>query len=377
MNLQIKSMFPKLVAGQNLIQLSNGTFYIGSSRSGHNFFENEQFRFLQYCNGSHDLLQISKIIGSDIKVLSHYLAIGVKNKYLQILNPLTETPLEKGAVGNFGNRLGSKADKNLTRREIEADFISAQGADGLQTLNARANKEILIFGSNKFAFALLAALYASGFNNSSVIGSFGKDGGQITADDISGGVIAPSDVGSTLNQLSKRISREHQLIHKPAQDLSAINQSSNKAPSLIIAMQPVPADYQQRWLSESTPHLVIGPIIDYQIDIGPLILPGQTPCLRCIDLAAISNAIAPEIATLKYLNQLDSLPAAVLSLVVGYTCLAAASYLDQVGPTSNLLTASALRVNLSQICKQSHIFWQGNSMCGCGADLGEYAGVKK
>ena len=376
MNLQIKSVYPKLASGQNLIQLSNGSFYIGSSRSGHNFFENEQFRFLQYCNGTHDLLQISKIIGSDIKVLSNYLAIGINNKYLQILKP-TEASSEKGAVGNFGNGMASKKTKNLTRREIEADFIGAQGGDGSQILNARASQEILIFGSNKFAFALLAALHASGFNQALVIGSFGKDGGQITADDLSGGVITPSDVGSTLSQLGKRISREHQLIYKATRDISALNQSGNKAPALIIAMQPVPADYQQRWLSESTPHLVIGPIIDNHIDIGPLILPGKSPCLRCIDLSAISNAIAPEIATLKYLNQLDCLPAAVLALVVGYTCLAAANFLDQVGPESNSLIASALRVNLTQICKQSHIFWQGNSMCGCGADLGEYAGVKK
>jgi len=376
MNLQTKSVFPKLASGQNLIQLSNGSFYIGSSRSGHNFFENEQFRFLQYCNGTHDLLQISKIIGSDIKILSNYLAIGIDNKYLQILKP-TEAPLEKGAVGSFGNGMASKKTKNLTRREIEADFISAQGGDGSQILNARASQEILIFGRNKFALALLATLHASGFNNALVIGSFGKDSGQITADDLSGGVITPSDVGSTLSQLGKRISREHQLIHKATRDISAVNQSGDKTPALIIAMQPVPADYQQRWLSESTPHLVVGPIIDNHIDIGPLILPGKSPCLRCIDLSAISNAIAPEIATLKYLNQLDCLPAAVLALVVGYTCLTAANFLDQVGPESNSLTASALRVNLTQICKQSHIFWQGNSMCGCGADLGEYAGVKK
>jgi len=367
---QIKSNYPKVVAGQNLIRLSNGSFYIGTSRKGHNFPDSEQFRFLQYCNGDRDLTQISTIIGTEISNLYKYLDIGLKQGYLQLISPPARPAITKGAVGNFDGAVENHQDKNLTRRQIEIDFISAQSLDGLQTLQNRSKKLILIFGSNKFAFALLAALASSGFNNAKVIGSFGRDSGQIKADDISGGVIQPADVGSTLNQLSKRVLREHQLPQVGTRDLFEHTQ-----PDLIIAMQPIPADYQQRWLSESTPHLVIGPIIDNQIDIGPLILPGKSSCLRCIDLSAASNAISPEIAMLKYLNQVESLPASVLSLIVGYTSIAAANFLDQASQSANLLRSSALRVNLSQICKQSHIFWQANPMCGCGADLGEYAGA--
>ncbi len=367
---QIKSNYPKVVAGQNLIRLSNGSFYIGTSRKGHNFTDSEQFRFLQYCNGDRDLTQISTIIGGEISNLYKYLDIGLKQGYLQLISPPAKTAITKGAVGNFDGAGENHQDKNLTRRQIEIDFISAQSLDGRQTLQNRSKKLILIFGSNKFAFALLAALASSGFNNAKVIGSFGRDGGQIKADDISGGVIQPADVGSTLNQLSKRVLREHQLPQVGVRDVF-----EHKQPDLIIAMQPIPADYQQRWLSESTPHLVIGPIIDNQIDIGPLILPGKSSCLRCIDLSAASNAISPEIAMLKYLNQVDSIPASVLSLIVGYTSIAAANFLDQATQSASLLWGSALRVNLSQICKQSHIFWQANPMCGCGADLGEYAGA--
>jgi hypothetical protein len=370
MSQQMKSIYPKVIAGQNLIRLSNGTFYIGTSRKGHNFPDSEQFRFLQYCNGDRDLNQISTIIGTQISSLYNYLDVGLKQGYLQSITPSAKLTNIKGAVGNFGRSIENQQDQTLTRRQVEIDFISAQSLDGPQTLQNRSTKVILIFGSNKFAFALLAALHASGFNNARVIGSFGKDSGQIKAEDISGGVIQPADVGSTLAQLSKRVLREHQLPHLGARD-----RFDHAEPELIIAMQPIPADYQQRWLSESTPHLVIGPIIDNQIDIGPLIIPGKSPCLRCIDLSAASNAIAPEIAMLKYLNQVDALPAAVLSLVVGYAAIAAANFLDQARQSANLLSNSALRVNLSQICKQSHIFWQANPMCGCGADLGEYAGA--
>lgn len=370
MNLQIKSLYPKVIAGQNLIRLSNGSFYIGTSRKGHNFADSQQFRFLQYCNGNRDIDQISVIIGSEIINLHNYLNFGLKQGYLQLISPTVRVTTSKGAVGSFDSSAIALQDTSMTRRQVEIDFLSAQGLDGLQTITNRSKKRVLIFGSNKFAFALLAALHSCGFNNARVIGSFGKDSGQIKADDICGGVIQPADVGSTLTQLSKRVFREHQLPHVGVKDLY-----EHSEPDLIIAMQPIPADYQQRWLSESTPHLVIGPIIDNQIDIGPLVLPGISACLRCLDLSAASNAIAPEIAMLKYLSQMESLPTAVLSLVVGYTTLAATNFLDQAEQAGNLLSSSALRVNLSQICKQTHIFWQANPMCGCGADLGEYAGA--
>ncbi|CAB4812675.1 unannotated protein [freshwater metagenome] len=128
-------------------------------------------------------------------------------------------------------------------------------------------------------------------------------------------------------------------------------------------------------MSESTPYLVIGPVIENQVDIGPIVLPGASTCLRCIDLSATANALTPEIATLNYLTAQERIPAGVLSILIGYTQLFVAQFLDPVlSGISHPLISSALRIDLDNPCKQSHIKWQPNSMCGCGADLGEYAG---
>jgi len=218
----------------------------------------------------------------------------------------------------------------------------------------------------------LATLQSAGFSKSRVIGSFGKDQLQLSADDISGGVIQSSDVGSTISQISKRISREHQLVNAGNQ-----HQVANSNPALIIAMQPIPADYQQRWLSESTPHFVIGSIIENQIEIGPIILPGKTTCLRCMDLTAAANALTPEIASLNYLTSAERLPAGVLALTVGLVALFVTQFLDTDAESLSPLISSALRIDLANPCKQSHIRWQPNSMCGCGADLAQYANGAK
>ena len=403
--------YPIIRPGNHLIQLINGGYYIGSSRKGFCFDEIERFRFLQYCNGNRDLEEISKIIGTEISVLNQFLQAGLLNQYLVNLTSSTSANQIIAEIGNFGEARTSESRKLKTRRDCNFEFYLRRNKSVLKSeidasthsssselFTNRAGKEILIFGSNQFTIQLLATLQAAGFSSSKIIGSFGKDQLQLSADDISGGVIQSSDIGSTISQISKRISREHQLVNA-----GTLKPATNSNPALIIAMQPIPADYQQRWLSESTPHLVIGPIVENQIEIGPLILPGKTTCLRCIDLTAASNALTPEIASLNYLNSFERLPSGVLALSVGLATLFATEFLDldlsqdldkHLLLQSDLdldasfkegkgnvfhhpLISSALRIDLSNPCKQSHIRWQPNSVCGCGADLAQYANGAK
>ena len=391
--------YPLISPGNQLIQLINGGYYIGTSRRGFCFSEPERFRFLQYCNGKRDLPEISKIIGTDSSILNQFLIDGISNRYLINLSQDSTLPAPKSEIGSFGTGKDQNSPNLKTRRDCEYDFylrkIAAKSRDfseknnstgflststPAELFNNRAKQEVLIFGANQLTIQLLATLQATGFSRSRIIGSFGKDYSQVIADDISGSVIQSSDIGSTITQISKRISREHQLVN-----VGNLQIPSGAKPSLIIAMQPIPADYQQRWLSESTPHLVIGSIIENEIEIGPLILPGTSTCLRCIDLTAVANSLTPEIATLNHLNLLERLPASVQALLVGMVSLFAADYLDAPSnANSNVnsdsiihpLISSALRIDLANPCKQAHIKWEPNSMCGCGADLAQYANVQ-
>ena len=398
--MQKLNSFPIIRPGNQLIQLINGGYYIGSSRRGFCFDEIERFRFLQYCNGKRDLEEISKIIGSEISLLNSFMQAGLLNQYLVNLTATSLTSQINSDVGTFDGASNSEGIKLKTRRDCDFDFYlrtnksvlksnyeSFTKSSSTELFTNRSSKEILIFGSNQFTIHLLATLQSAGFSKSRVIGSFGKDQLQLSADDISGGVIQSSDVGSTISQISKRISREHQLVNT-----GNLKPTTNSNPALIIAMQPIPADYQQRWLSESTPHLVVGSVVENQIEIGPLVLPGKSTCLRCMDLTAASNALTPEIASLNYLNSFERLPAGVLALSVGLVTLFATQFLDQLSINQEIensnfqdesylnrhpLISRALRIDLGDPCKQAHIQWQPNPVCGCGADLAQYANGAK
>ena len=381
MQMQKSEKYPIISPGNQLIQLITGGYYIGSSRRGFCFNEVERFRFLQYCNGQREIKDISKIIGTHAEILNTFLFDGLSSGYLINLSQNSNMPLSNLEIGNFGSSKDQIKLNSKTRRDCEYDFYLRKSKfkqkinpviTPAELFDHRAKQEILIFGSNQFTIQLLATLQSAGFSKSRIIGSFNKDYAQVMAEDISGGVIQSSDVGSTISQISKRVSREHQLVNLGNQQIS----SKDKA-ALIIAMQPIPADYQQRWLSESTPHFVIGPIIENQLEIGPLVLPGVSTCLRCIDLTFVANALTPEIATLNHLAGVERLPSSVLAILVGMVTTFTSTFLDLPAEANNLtahpLISSALRIDLANPCKQAHIKWQPNSMCGCGADLAQYA----
>lgn len=114
--------YPIIRPGNHLIQLVNGGYYIGSSRRGFCFDDAAQFRFLQYCNGKRDLVEISKIIGTDIAELTHFLQTGLANQYLINLNSSKSTNQSNSEVGSFGSSSATESSKLKTRRDCDYDF---------------------------------------------------------------------------------------------------------------------------------------------------------------------------------------------------------------------------------------------------------------
>lgn len=69
-------------------------------------------------------------------------------------------------------------------------------------------------------------------------------------------------------------------------DRSGVTTSVDPAPDLVVACAtgPLPRAVVDPWLAEGTPHLVIaGTGHPGSLRVGPLVEPGLTACLRCVD----------------------------------------------------------------------------------------------
>ncbi len=174
------------------------------------------------------------------------------------------------------------AESFMRRMDIECDAVthSPRDRDGGRTaVLERRNFPILVFGAGKIVNALIGVLSASGFSEISTINRVSsKDQSlKISEGDISGGFIGKKDLGQSRKKTLEEL-----------RDLSSLFSSPKpfiNIPKLIISIGNPSPDSLQRWMVENTSHLLVEIPTPSEARIGPLVIPGKTPCARCVQLA--------------------------------------------------------------------------------------------
>jgi hypothetical protein len=240
----------------------------------------------------------------------------------------------------------------VVRREIEQALLTHRPGvsdGGAAEFRARATSTILISGENRLARNLLAALHASGFTNARLI-SRAHLSPQITGADICGIVAQTSDIGKNRTEFTAELIRGARI---------ARGEEVAKAhPDLIISTGPIEWDYVQRWLSEGSPHIHINPVIGREIEVGPLVIPGVTPCLRCVTLTKRDNG-----SSSRYEFMRSELSSAAAAFISGLITLAIGEYCA-TGLTP--LRAASQWYDLLEPLRPPDIrHWDFHPKCGC------------
>ena len=220
---------------------------------------------------------------------------------------------------------------------------------GKNELNNRLQSTILISGENRLAHTLLVALQASGFSHTRLIGRT-QLSPQITEDDLCGIVVRTSDIGKNRNEFIQELVRSAQITRSPT--------VPKAMPDLIISTIPLEWDYVQRWMSEGSVHLHINPLIGGEIEIGPLVIPGLTPCLRCVTLMKRDQGIAIDSEFVH-----TELPSAAIAFVAGLIALAIGEYFA-IG-ASEFQAASYWYDLLNPLRPPEQRHWNFHPECGC------------
>jgi bacteriocin biosynthesis cyclodehydratase domain-containing protein len=123
------------------------------------------------------------------------------------------------------------------------------------------------------------------------------------------------------------------------------------------------------WLHDGTPHLVVR-LVEGGVVVGPLVVPGQTACLRCLDAFAAEAdpswpLLVEQYARVTSSDRADGIPepvdAALASIAVGWAARDVAAYLEGGTPTSWSSTVR-LSAELDTIETRS---WPTHPHCGC------------
>ena len=171
-----------------------------------------------------------------------------------------------------------------------SETANALGEDeGASILAARSDVRVHISGRNRIATLLHSLLLASGVSLVEFIDHFDK------------AAISDTDIG-TSTVTSKEYAMNfygHVQSQRRAISLFPLDRSVNqlrekgggaeKQATLIIHSGPVDIEDLVDWLTAGQAHFVIQSPIADEITMGPLVLPGISPCLRCADLNQIDR----------------------------------------------------------------------------------------
>ena len=395
------SKFPALRPGVNFFKIAGQScsdIYVGFSNRGIELKFEIAEQLLRLLDGSRSLANITSIIETDQDqaTKSSKVCENLISQILQILQILGEERLIEFRTSPLPNQLPKKElpaanlVNSLNRMRAEENLYSwhPQADTGISAetlIGKRRNFSIMIYGRNRLALSLFAVLQASGFTQVKLTdrtNSAGNDSiAQIEPSDVCGLAIRGSDVGLRKPLVLADLARNSQLF--PTGDLAL--PAFPVIPDLIISTQSVPQETMQNWLSENIVHLPISNLIENKIVIGPIVIPGKTPCLNCLNLWRAERF--PHHNSFEILVALDcgegkglELPSAQVALLTGLITTQVIQYCTSLDSEDSADSSSAVKligttlaINLfdpiGSISSSDETFgyryWQPHISCGC------------
>ena len=172
------------------------------------------------------------------------------------------------------------------------------------------------------------------------------------------GVVAVHDHG--LGEGSERL---RHLLEAGGVEVAASTGAGTTPPDLVIACAtgPLPRAVVDPWLAEGTAHLVVaGTGAPGSLRVGPLVEPGLTACLRCVD-AAESAGDPRRGLVLEQLAARPAAPVGALTLDLALVWAARDVVIHLAGGTAATWSATVEAHEVSPVVRR----WRRQPDCGC------------
>ncbi len=391
----MNSKYPILRPGVNFFKIAGpgcSDIYVGFSNRGIELKFEIAEELLKLLDGNNSLEKITSIFEvaqgrelkesksgtSQISIILQLLSAGrlIEFRTSPLPSKLPNKDLLAVNLVNSINRM--RAEANLYSWHPQID----NGMSAEDLIGKRRNFSIMIYGRNRLALSLFAVLQASGFAliklNDRTNSASSESRAQIEPDEVCGLAIRGSDVGLRKASVLADLARNSQLF--PSE-----NVLFPELPDLIISTESIPQETMQSWLSENIVHLPVSNLIENKIVLGPIVIPGKTPCLNCLNLWQADQF--PHHNSFEILAALDSgegkgleLPAAQVALLTGLITTQVIQYCTSVGIQNVInsedavkLVGATLAINLfdplNSISLDDETFgyryWQPHTSCGC------------
>ncbi|MEV4945233.1 TOMM precursor leader peptide-binding protein [Streptomyces sp. NPDC053755] len=303
-------------------------------------------------------------------------ALGLPEGQLEaLLDRLAGAGLVADATAHRPGKPGAAGRPDPALDPLRADLASLSVVhpepDGAaRRLAARQVLRVQVRGAGRVGAAVAALLSASGVGRVEVL-----DSGSVEPWEVSPGGLPAESVGERRAAAARRLVRSAAPGGRVPRPSPADPGETGREPGLSLVVvtprdglgayvpDPLPA---QGWIATGTPHLYAG-VLEATGVVGPLVLPGETPCARCLQEERTDREpVWPRLLAQWRSGPPHALPACDLSLATAVAGLAAAhalAFLDGESPAS---TGARWEVSLPMLEWRTEPV-RPHPACPCGA----------
>jgi hypothetical protein len=266
-----------------------GEYFLGTALRAIPIYTSEQKVIAEHLARGVDENDISRVTGvSPIAVhnlmteLAHESLIDTSQGSITVSERFVSKLDNRATKNSKPNRDGAYIQlHNRIAPELEqSTWIDGVTDGGISVLSARQNYLLEISGSNRVATLLYTLLLTSGFTQV----RYAARGRTSVIADLDLGVdgITSSDFGFSFHKNREDLRRDYSLFRL---DKSANYLDEASTPDLLIACGDIDPEKLSLWMSFGQPFMHIPHPHGGRAEIGPIVIPGKTPCLRCAQLA--------------------------------------------------------------------------------------------
>jgi bacteriocin biosynthesis cyclodehydratase domain-containing protein len=185
--------------------------------------------------------------------------------------------------------------------------------------------------------------------------------------DIGFGGLEESDVGLSYYTVTESARRGISLFPT---DRNFHYELDTSRPIAVIHYGDCDPEMLVEWSNEKIPHLVIHAPIGDEIAVGPMVIPGQSPCIRCLSLYEIDNLGFTRLERID-LNLIDELPASTAYYVAAIAAGQILHFIDQtLSDTASPLprntgVGEVTYINFQKLTEPQVVAIARHPLCGC------------
>ena len=286
-------------------------------------------------DGEHSADEISEEINAPIELIDNVISqlleaqlIDVSKSKVRLHNRFHSPIAERAA--NTEDQSNDASYRQLQQRMVselsQTTWVDGVIDGGVETLSARQNFGVEIYGSNRLATLIYNALLASGVTNTRFSITSRRGSGAIGDSDLGTGVLRTTDYGLNYVTRLEELAREWSLFPTPSKNVKGSINAPIPERNLRIVVGRYPSELIDQFMRDGMDHLFVGQVVGGAALCGPLVIPKKSPCKGCVELGVSERFGMDQLQPLS--TQLDELPVSIGYQVAGVAAHAVLQLID-------------------------------------------------